>query len=405
MALNPDKRLLLIIPDGSINHRMGGGQRSAILFSALKSLGPVDVVVLGEGTGTGPQEFFPGAASFQWAPSSRFSVIKKKGLSHLIYNLRRFLFVPALYAPQASVTEALDKLVTPAHRLIACRYALTYCATGLTKTPGRDVFVDIDDRDDQTFQSTATAVLGTGVLGCIFRKYVVPSVLRQLYRRLPGTSFLWYAKAEDDLNLPGVGSAVLRNVPFNTDIPAGAPPPSARQDVVFVGSHAHRPNQDGVRWFLRECWPTLHARHPEARFRIVGLGAWQQLQAEFPDTPGVEYVGTIDDIATAYFDARLVVSPLFEGGGSKIKVIEACAFGRPIVVSRHSAQGFGDAIAAALPQSDDAAGFIDLCTQYLADPDAADRLGQHLQDLQRAHFSRAAAEAQIAADIRSVIGS
>lgn len=403
MALKPGERLLLIVPNGAVNSKMGSGQRSAILFSALKSLGPVDVVVLGENTGTRSQEFFPGAASFQWAHSSRFSVIRRKRLAHLIYNLRRFLFVPGLYAPQASVMRALNDLVTPAHRVIACRYALTYCATGLTKAPERDIFVDIDDRDDQTFQSAGAALLGTGAMGFVFSKYVVPAVLRQLYRRLPGASFLWYAKAEDDLDLPGVGSAVLRNVPFSIDIPDDAPPPSTRQDVVFIGSYAHRPNQDGVKWFLRYCWPVLHARHPETRFRIVGLGAWQQLKAEFPDTPGVDYVGTVDDIAATYLDARLVVSPLFEGGGSKIKVIEACAFGRPIVVSRHSAQGFGEAIAATLPQSDDAVAFIDLCTQYLADPKAADTLGHDLQVLQRAYFSRQAAEAQITADIRSVI--
>lgn len=403
MALKPGERLLLIVPNGAVNSRMGSGQRSAILFAALKKLGPVDVVILGEGTGTKAQEFFPGAASFQWVHSSRFSVIRKKGLQQLIYNLRRFLFVPALYAPQKSVLDALNKLVTPAHRVIACRYALTYCATGLTKAPGRDIFVDIDDRDDQTFQSAGRAILGTGPIGRIFATCVVPAVLRQLHRRLPGASFLWYAKAEDTLNLPGIGSAVLRNVPFSTEVPAHAPPPSARQDVIFVGSHAHRPNQDGVRWFLRKCWPALHARHPQARCRIIGLGPWQQLEAEFPDLPGVDYVGTVDDIAAAYLDARLVVSPLFEGGGSKIKVIEACAFGRPIVVSSHSARGFGDAIATALPQSDDPVSFVDLCAGYLADGQAADALGQELQRLQQTHFSRAAAETQIVDDIHGLI--
>ena len=68
--LSPDTRALMIVPDGGINPRTGGGQRSVICFNALKSIGPVDVVILGEDQGEDASVFFPGAASVRWVPSS-----------------------------------------------------------------------------------------------------------------------------------------------------------------------------------------------------------------------------------------------------------------------------------------------------------------------------------------------
>ena len=403
MSLNSEVRSLLLVPDGAINPKVGGGQRTIILFSALKKLGPVDVAILGSGLGSGEAVFFPGAASVRWVPSERFPVKAKQRLAWLRYNLQRFVFVPHFYGPEAQVSQALSEILTPAHRVIACRYALPFCVTGLIRSSEYEVFVDIDDRDDQKFLSAAKALFKNRLLSRLFEKAVVPAVRRQLRNRLREASFLWYATAEDDLEIDGVPTAILRNVPFLAEVPKGSPAPSDSLTVLFVGTYGHRPNQDGVRWFLRNCWPHIRAKHPQARFRIVGLGPWQELAGEFPGIDGVEYVGTVEDISQEYLQARLVVSPLFEGGGSKIKVIEACAFGRPAVVTTHSARGFGSEITIALPQADRPDDFIALCDAFLGNGGKADELGARLAALQQKHLSREATEAQIIEHITGII--
>lgn len=392
-------RSLLLLPDGAINPKTGGGQRSLIFFNALKQLGPVDVAIAGEGQKMGVAAFFDGAASVHLVPSARFPTTPKTGLDWLRYNLKRFLFVERLYAPEAQTSAALEQLITPDHQVVLTRYALPFCISGLVKAPDRAVFVDIDDRDDQKFLTAAQAVLGQGALGRLFSRRVIPAVRRQLERRLQGASLLWYATPEDDLGIDGPATAILRNVPFNVAVPDPIPPASGCKDVLFVGSFAHRPNQDGMRWFLREVWPDLSARHPEARLRVVGIGPWQNLETEFPGLDRVEYVGTVDDIAAEYLKARLVVSPIFDGGGSKIKVIEACAYARPVVASTHSIRGFGQEIEAKLLHADRPDAYMDLCSTVLTDGAAADTLGTDLRALQQAQFSQEAVERQIAQDV------
>lgn len=405
----PTHRCLLVVPDGSVNHRMGSGQRSALLFEAMKRIGPVDVVVLGRTAAEAPEApdpalktaFFSGAASLQRVRSRHFRMQRKKGLGWLIHNLNRFLRVDRLYAREPDVQRVLERILTPEHDIVAFRYAQPYCLSGLNAESGRRIFVDIDDRDDQKFETTARAKLGAGLMGRMFATFVVPKIRRVISSQLRRATLLWYATGEDILDLPDVTARVLRNVPFGeaktvTD-------PAISREILFVGTFSHGPNQDGVRWFLRYCWAEIQRRTPNARFRLVGLGDWASLKAEFPDLINVDYVGTVAEIAPEYERARFAISPVFDGGGSKIKVIETCAYRRLPVVSLHSARGFGEDIFAALPKADDPAGFIDLCDRFLRDDIALRQATDRLHGLQQATFSRRAAEMQIEADIRSAL--
>jgi len=396
-------RCLLIVPDGAINSRMGSGQRSGILFGALSRIGPTDVAILGATPGGGEVEridspFFPGAASVHRVQSARFPVRTPTGLAWLRYNLGRFLFVDRLYSPEQGLPERVARLLTPDHRIVAFRYALPFAVTGPGVTDGRLAVVDIDDRDDQKFDTAAQALFRGGMLYRAFAARVLPKLRARLRVVLRDADLLWYAAAEDRLDIPGPGTDVIDNVPFTAG--QTAPVPEESRELLFVGTFVHRPNQDGVRWFLREIWPRIHAADPSARFRIVGLGPWNSLAAEFPGIAGVDFVGTVDDITAEYARSRIVVSPLVEGGGSKIKVIEACAMSRPVVATPHSVRGFGSDLAGAIPQAGDPAGFAAACLALLSDPQAADRLGTRLRALQQARFSREAVESRIEKALR-----
>jgi glycosyltransferase involved in cell wall biosynthesis len=401
MATNPVSiRSLLFVQGGTANPKTGAGQRTAICFRALKRLGPVDVVILSDRERKGIANFFPEARSVHFVYSKRFTATPKRGLDWLLYNVMRFLWVKRLYSPEARVVSALTRILEPQHRVIFSRYAQPFCVSGIIGSTQHNVFVDIDDRDDQKFLTSSKAILGTGPLGQIFKRLVIPAVRRQLLKRLSSAQLLWYATLEDDMGVAGPEVALLPNVPFDVQLPAEQLPASANKDILFVGSFQHRPNQDGVRWFLRECWPKLAHKHHRAHFRIVGIGDWDALASEFSHLERVEYVGTVDDIASQYSSARLVISPVLEGGGSKIKVIEACAYERPIVVTTHSARGFGSDIQRLLPTAKDAREFVELCDNLLSDDARLDALGARLRNLQQQQFSQVANEAKIEQDIR-----
>ena len=109
---------------------------------------------------------------------------------------------------------------------------------------------------------------------------------------------------------------------------SGTPEVAGR--VIFLGSMDWMPNQDGVKWFVREVWPAIRASHPQATFHIVGRNPPGDVRA-LSATPGVTVVGGVPDVRPHLAEAAVVVVPLLVGGGTRLKIYEAMAMGRAVV--------------------------------------------------------------------------
>lgn len=108
-------------------------------------------------------------------------------------------------------------------------------------------------------------------------------------------------------------------------------PASATEPVsLFVGS-AYEPNLHGMAWFLKHVWPAVHELVPRAKLRIVGRGITADLFRRLPQ--GVEVIGEVDNLEGEYAAARLVVCPVWYGGGVQYKVLESGASARPTVIT------------------------------------------------------------------------
>jgi succinoglycan biosynthesis protein ExoO len=133
--------------------------------------------------------------------------------------------------------------------------------------------------------------------------------------------------------------------------------------VLFVGSNT-APNVVGLRWFVETVWPDIRAAMPDAVLRVAGSVA-----AAFPTAPdGVVFLGRVDDLAALYKEAGVVISPLLQGSGLKIKLIEALGQGKAIVATPKTVQGIEAAIGDILPVTDDAAAFADAVLKLLSNP-------------------------------------
>jgi glycosyltransferase involved in cell wall biosynthesis len=143
-------------------------------------------------------------------------------------------------------------------------------------------------------------------------------------------------------------------VPVETpDRAASVPAPAPV--ILFVGTYMHAANRDGLRHFVAHCWPAIRDLVPDARLRIVGSGGWEAEGGRLGTVPGVEIVGAVRELEDEYVRAALCVVPLLEGSGTKIKVLEALMYGRPVVASQHSTRGFeallGDGLVGAVDDS------------------------------------------------------
>jgi glycosyltransferase involved in cell wall biosynthesis len=132
-------------------------------------------------------------------------------------------------------------------------------------------------------------------------------------------------------------TANLRYVPNVVDVAAITPvsPAVDEQRTVFVASFAYEPNRNGLRFLLDEVFPRVWAELPDARLALVGGG----LDQAPSDDPRVETHGFVENLAATYARASCAVIPLFQGGGTPLKFVEALAYGLPIVATPRAAAG------------------------------------------------------------------
>ena len=140
-----------------------------------------------------------------------------------------------------------------------------------------------------------------------------------------------------DAVAPSAGTVVpnaLAAQPAVADDGAGA-----GDRFLFVGSMGFAPNADAARYFCAEVWPAVSAGLGEsARLTIVGSHP-PALVRNLAARPGVVVTGAVTDVGPYYADADIAVVPLRAGGGTRIKVLEAFALGRPVIATKLGAEG------------------------------------------------------------------
>lgn len=135
--------------------------------------------------------------------------------------------------------------------------------------------------------------------------------------------------------------------------------PLAQPAFVFTGTMDFRPNVDGTLWFAAEVWPRIRAALPEAHAYIVGQRPHPRLEA-LRETPGIVLTGAVPDTRPYIRAATVYVVPLWVGGGTRFKILEAGAMGKAIVSTSLGAEGFPN-VSQAVTLADDAATFADAC--------------------------------------------
>ena len=154
--------------------------------------------------------------------------------------------------------------------------------------------------------------------------------------------------------------------------------------VLFFGSTSWSPNLEGLNRFLQEGWPLVRRIRPDARLRIAGPGVDRALAARRDFDEGVDVVGLVDDIATELQRAAAVVVPIWSGGGTRLKVLEAMAAAKALVGTTLGVSGIGFVDREHGLVADDPTGLAEKLVQVLGDPGEARRYGLAAREHARA---------------------
>lgn len=109
--------------------------------------------------------------------------------------------------------------------------------------------------------------------------------------------------------------------------------------LIFVGALDYKPNVEGICWFAREVWPKLTQRIPGLELQIVGRKPVKSV-LQLESVGGIKVIGQVPDVRPFMADSKLIIAPLMIARGLQNKVLEAMAFGKPVVGSAASLAGF-----------------------------------------------------------------
>ena len=112
-----------------------------------------------------------------------------------------------------------------------------------------------------------------------------------------------------------------------------------RRRILFFGKLNYFPNRDAIDYFSDMILPRIRSLFPDSEFHVAGAGADAALESRIRAMPGTTYHGRVDNLAPLIASAAVVVVPLRSGGGTRLKVLEALAAGRPVVSTTVGAEG------------------------------------------------------------------
>ena len=143
--------------------------------------------------------------------------------------------------------------------------------------------------------------------------------------------------------------------------------------IVFTGTIDYYPNIDGLTYFVEEVLPLVRQQIPGVRFFIVGKDPPPAIRRYGRD-PGIVVTGTVDDVRGYFRKTTAVVVPLRIGGGTRLKILEAMAMGKPVVSTAVGAEGLEVADGENILIADDPPGMARALISVLRDRALRERL-------------------------------
>lgn len=110
--------------------------------------------------------------------------------------------------------------------------------------------------------------------------------------------------------------------------------------ILFVGGYYY-PNLKGFDWFVNNVLPYITS---EVKLQLVGNGM-EKTREQYVMIPNIEVLGRVEDLSSIYSNANVVIGPIFEGAGMKVKTAEAFSYGKNFIGTDESLEGYKEKIA------------------------------------------------------------
>jgi len=112
----------------------------------------------------------------------------------------------------------------------------------------------------------------------------------------------------------------------------------------YIGSFSHPPNRTAFLYFINEIAPKLEQNNIDYKYLLAGKNDdceinWLLLKVPQNIKNRITNLGFVENTKDFFQKIDILITPIFAGSGSRIKILEALGYGKKIISSKVGAEG------------------------------------------------------------------
>jgi glycosyltransferase involved in cell wall biosynthesis len=174
--------------------------------------------------------------------------------------------------------------------------------------------------------------------------------------------------------------------------------------VIYQGGMDWFPNRDAVNYFVQEILPLVRREAGGVRFVVAGRNPSEAFRKRYAGVPNMEFTGTVPDMQPVIARATVCVVPLRMGSGTRLKILEAAAMGKPVVSTRLGAEGLDLEDGREILLADEPREFARAVCELLSNPQRRRALGKAARKKVEEMYSLVSLRRAIRAALQGISG-
>ena len=135
------------------------------------------------------------------------------------------------------------------------------------------------------------------------------------------------------------------------------------------------PNRDAALYMCDEIWPRLSDAFPNITWTVVGSSPPERLLQLANDDSRITVTGFVDDVREYIAKAQVYLCPMRDGGGTRLKILDALAMAKPIVATTMAYEGISVAPEKNVLVADTPEAFVRQIGRLVADSTLREKIG------------------------------
>ncbi|NOQ26574.1 MAG: glycosyltransferase, partial [Bacteroidales bacterium] len=157
------------------------------------------------------------------------------------------------------------------------------------------------------------------------------------------------------------------------------------QNINYIGALDWIPNQEGLLWFIDNCFPKIIKSFPHITLNIAGRNAPRWLQKKL-EHKNIIFLGEVKNAYEFIQTPGSMIVPLFSGSGMRVKIIEGMALKKTIVATNIATEGIHCIHNENIILANNVNDFANSIITLLIKPELQIDIGENAHDFVKEHF-------------------